>query len=133
DFRHQVLGHVNGKTPPPRSAVQDPTRVLFAGLTCLAVRANARSTTQTERAENCRKRPFGVRSDHRELGPRTPLACSVTPQFLTQCQDGRDVPITGVSMCSMAGFYATLTQSLHRLGRAVMARRPGQAPGPFAN
>src|SRR5262249_55216313 len=55
DFRHQVLGHVNGKTAPPRSAVQDPTRVLFAGLTCLAVRADARSTTQTERAENCRK------------------------------------------------------------------------------
>src|ERR1700680_241565 len=53
DFRHQVLRDVNGKTPPLCSTVQDPTRVLFARLTGLTVRADARGAAQAERAENC--------------------------------------------------------------------------------
>jgi hypothetical protein len=54
DFRHEVLGDVNGKTAPLRLAVQDPTRVLFTGLAWLTVRTDARSAAQAERAENCK-------------------------------------------------------------------------------
>src|SRR6476620_1367678 len=43
DFRHEVLGDVNGETAPLCSAIQDPTRVLFTGLACMTVRTDARS------------------------------------------------------------------------------------------
>src|SRR5215471_3064437 len=55
EFRHQVRGNVNGKTPPLRSTVQDPTGMLLARLAGLTGRADARSAPQAERAENCRE------------------------------------------------------------------------------
>src|SRR5262249_18426656 len=61
NFRHQVLGDVQGKTAPFRTPVQHPTRVLFARQTGFTVRTDAWSAAQAQRARELREKlpPFG--------------------------------------------------------------------------
>src|SRR5215475_10234135 len=72
---HQVFGNVDGKSPSVVTAIQNPARMLLAGLARRAVRLDASRAAIAQRAEQCRPPRSGlVFHPGNDIGRRISLA-----------------------------------------------------------